>query len=95
MILNQQTAEGKRAEKKVGLLIEGDSVPLSKEELCMGLAWTALRISKEKGIAPPMTTKTLYNMRQGRGGEKAMRQTADFVGLEMPQKVYGKAGFGG
>ena len=87
MIFNQQTSEGLTAEILVRYWIAGHPADFSRSFFCQGLAWVAEKEAIEKKQKPPVSVKTLYNMRRGKGAsEKTIRELLLFVGAtKMPQ----------
>ncbi len=87
MILNKQNPKDFTAETLVRCWIDGQSLDFSRSFFCQGLAWVAEKAAAEKGERPPVSVKTLYNMRRGKGAsEKTIRELLLFVGAtKMPQ----------
>lgn len=96
MILNQQTAVGRRAENAVNAKIQGHDIKIGLREFSEGVAWIAIKKSagpggKDLGQDLKKMERTLRNMRstKNRLGQpcaaRTLRRLCDYIGIDMPQ----------
>jgi len=96
MILNQQTAVGRRAENAVNAKIQGHDIKIGLRECSEGVAWIAIKKSagpggKDLGQDLKKMERTLRNMRstKNRLGQpcaaRTLKRLCDYIGIEMPQ----------